>query len=127
MFEKLKNRDIHDPEWLKRQEDALRAHIRTPQPSHLLPKLPIIGVVVAIVIVGAVLLFANKKAQAPSPTPTPHPSTSSGPPAPTPTKTNIITLTPTPTPTPTLSPTATPTNIDHTPTPTPTNTRIDTP
>lgn len=76
MFEKLKNRDIHDPAWLKRQEDQLRmyvrAHPRTPNPSNI----PLLQGILILILIGAILFFATRKSPVQHPTPTPTPTVS---------------------------------------------------
>ncbi len=121
--------DLHDPVWLKRQEDKLRAHIKaSPRPPASPSPLFSIGVV-AIMVIAAILLLMHRRASpsiSPTPiqleTPSETPSASPRPSItldPSPTPTVIPSLTPTPTPTQTPTPTPTP---NRTPLPTPTRT-----
>ena len=114
-LEDTRKADFHDPAWLKRQEDQLRAHMKaSPLPatsSHLMSKI----LIVAVLVIGAFVLVANKytppgvyptpsQTETPSitqsPTPTADPSAT---PAPTGEPSPIVTLTPTPVQTPSIS------------------------
>ncbi len=73
IFKKMnKINNIHDPSWMSRQEDTLLEHMRSnPMRSPRRSKIPLALAVAAVIIISAVLLFAQKHpAQQPTPIPT---------------------------------------------------------
>ncbi len=78
IFEKMKEigqRDIHDPEWMKKQGDVLKSHMsKNPLPtqSPLSANLPVISLILSTaVVVGAIIYFSSSDSLNPNIDPTP--------------------------------------------------------
>ena len=102
MFEEIKQKEFHDPEWLSREEQKLRAHIRqNPIGSESAgPKMPLpLAIAAALIVAGAILMASRKAPPENTPVTTPTYFVS---------ETPVVSESPTPLPSTTPTPTPTP-------------------